>query len=89
MKFYERFSELKNSAADYIEDRVLNGNESNFRNVGIYTRVGYISKIKMDSAGCFVSLDKVPVKLRELQNEVIIQIASYLDNSWDGDSTWE
>jgi hypothetical protein len=84
MKFYDRFSELKNDAADYIENKVLQGKTSYFMGVNINTLSGKIDRIEMDSAGCYVRLNELPVKLRDLQNEVIIQIASYLDNSWDG-----
>jgi hypothetical protein len=83
----DRFHELKEDCLDFISNKVLNGKQSGSLNInnGINTLKGKVDRIEVDSAGCYVNINGEPKKLRGLQNEVIIQIASYLEGSWNGE----
>ena len=89
--FYDRLCELKNDALDFIYDKVIAEGRSMDFNPPIETYNGNIVRIEIDSAGCYVGIpvkglnegkDVVAaIKLIELQNESIIQIASTLNNN--------
>lgn len=83
---FDKFCSLKEDAIEIIEHAILKGKKSNFCDFdnGINTLDGVVDKIECDSAGCYLLIDKKCKQLRGLKNEVIIQIACYLEGSWDG-----